>query len=143
MYIIKKPRFFCKKPRFFCDYFGAKSKIKKWRKSAKKFFHFCEKMCCKKTLVFLQQVKSDSNEVCACLCNFHTNRFSAIFTLPTTPWSPPPMEGNPPCRHPGAGRDPVLRSAKLALFCFITQVDDKCRQLDTARPRYDGCRHIK
>ena len=40
-------------------------------------------------------------------------------------------------RHPGAGRDPVLRSAKLALFCFITQVDDKCRQLDTARPRYD------
>jgi len=36
-------------------------------------------------------------------------------------------------RHPGAGRDPVLRSAKLALFCFITQVDDKCRQLDTAR----------
>jgi hypothetical protein len=41
-------------------------------------------------------------------------------------------------RHPGAGRDPVLRSAKLALFCFITQVDDKCRQLDTARPRYDG-----
>ena len=57
-------------------------------------------------------------------------------------------------RHPGVsgpaklqnfvgdfGRDPVLRSAKLALFCFITQVDDKCRQLDTARPRYDeyGC----
>jgi len=51
--------------------------------------------------------------------------------------SPPPREGNiPPCRHPGAGRDPVCES-KLALFCFITQVDDKCRQLDTARPRYD------
>ena len=54
-------------------------------------------------------------------------------------------------RHPGVsgptklqnfvgdfGRDPVLRSAKLALFCFITQVDDKCRQLDTALRRYDG-----
>ena len=34
------------------------------------------------------------------------------------------------------GRDPVLRSAKLALFCFITQVDT-AYQLDTARPRYD------
>ena len=39
-------------------------------------------------------------------------------------------------RHPGACRDPVLRSAKLALFCFITQVDTTY-QLDTARPRYD------
>ncbi len=39
-------------------------------------------------------------------------------------------------RHPGAGRDPVLRSAKLALFCFITQVDT-AYQLDTALRRYD------
>jgi hypothetical protein len=80
-----------KKPRFFCNASGAKSKIEKWRKSAKKFFHFCKKMCCKKTLVFLQRVKSDSNAVCARLCNFYTNRFSAILTLPTTPWSPPPI----------------------------------------------------
>ena len=56
---------------------------------------------------------------------------------------------NPTTRHPGVsgpaklqnfvgdfGRDPVLRSAKLALFCFITQVDTTY-QLDTARPRYD------
>jgi len=42
-----------RKPRLFCNASGAKSKIKKWRKSAKKFFHFCEKSCCKKTLVFL------------------------------------------------------------------------------------------
>ena len=64
MYIIKKPR-------FFCTGFWAKSKIEKWRKSAKKFFHFCEKMCCKKTLVFLQRVKLGPMQ---CACAF------AIFT---------------------------------------------------------------
>jgi hypothetical protein len=41
------------KPSFFCDELWAICKIEKWRKSAKNFFHFCEKMCCKKTLVFL------------------------------------------------------------------------------------------
>ena len=40
------------------------------------------------------------------------------------------------------GRDPVLRSAKLALFCFITQVDT-AYQLDTARPRYDDDKNAK
>ena len=55
-----------KKPRFFCKCFGAKTKIKKRRKSAKNFFHFCENKTCKKTLVF-------------CKINLRNNKKSRIF----------------------------------------------------------------